>query len=180
MKSSIIAFVLISGPALAQTCPEAPDIHVPAEQVFARMQTAPDESTARALAHELWALWTRAPDKTAQALLDEGMARRAVNDLPAAAKAFEALVTYCPDFAEGYNQRAFVRFLSAKYDAALPDLESALALNPRHLAALAGKALTLIALGRHDEAQTALRAALKLNPWLAERHLLRAPKGTDL
>ena len=173
MKSSIVAFVLISGPALAQTCPEAPDIRVPTEQVFARMQTAPDESTARALAHELWALWTRAPDKTAQAL-------RAVNDLPAAAKAFEALVTYCPDFAEGYNQRAFVRFLSAKYDAALPDLESALALNPRHLAALAGKALTLIALGRHDEAQTALRAALKLNPWLAERHLLRAPKGADL
>jgi hypothetical protein len=37
---------------------------------------------------------------------------------------------------------------------------------------LAGKALTLHALGRNAEAVLALRAALDLNPWLGERHLL--------
>ena len=85
-----------------------------------------------------------------------------------------------PDFAEGWNQRAFAAFLAEDYAAALADLDVALGIMPDHVAALSGKALTLIGMGRNDEAQEVLRAAVKLNPWLGERALLVEPPGKDI
>ncbi|WP_367834162.1 tetratricopeptide repeat protein [Wenxinia marina] len=93
---------------------------------------------------------------------------------------FGRLVDYCPDYAEGYNQRAFAAFLVQDYEAALDDLDTALALNPDHVAALSGRALTLMGLGRMDEGQAALRAALALNPWLGERAMLIELPGEDI
>jgi len=87
--------------------------------------------------------------------------------------AFDRLIDYCPDYAEGYNQRAFVNFLREDFAAALVDLDLALERRPRHVAAMSGKALTLMGLGRHDEAQEILREAVKLNPWIPEAGLLQ-------
>ncbi|KKL65864.1 hypothetical protein LCGC14_2150700, partial [marine sediment metagenome] len=118
-------------------------------------------------------IWADAPDARAQELLDEGLARRGAFDLDGARVAFDALIAYCPSYAEGYNQRAFIAFMREDYAAALVDLDRALARLPLHVAALSGKALTLMGLGRDGEAQEVLRAALTLNPWLPERGLLR-------
>ncbi len=104
------------------------------------------------------------------------MARREAWDLLGALGELDKLVAYCPDYAEGYNQRAFVNFLRQDFGAALIDLDKALDLSPNHIAAMSGRALTLLGLKRLDEARTALTAALQLNPWLSERALL-APGG---
>ncbi|MEL7462256.1 MAG: tetratricopeptide repeat protein, partial [Pseudomonadota bacterium] len=94
--------------------------------------------------------------------------------------ALNRLVDYCPDYAEGYNQRAFAAFLQADYDAALADLDLALDRSPTHLGALSGKALTLMGMGRNDIAQDVLREALALNPWLPERRFLIERPGEKL
>ena len=135
---------------------------------------------ATALMDRLWRTWTDAPDAAAQALLDDGMARREAYDFLGARDIFDELVNYCPDYAEGYNQRAFVSFLRQDYAAALYDLDMALAILPDHVAALSGKALTLMGLQRMEEAQDVLRAAVALNPFLRERSMLVEPPGTDL
>jgi tetratricopeptide (TPR) repeat protein len=171
---------LVASPALADGCPTAPDHAAALEPLYEALQRAPDEMTARGISNQLWQLWDDAPDEASQQMLNEGMGARAVADYARARARFDALVGYCPFYAEGYNQRAFVSFLEGNYAAALPDLDQALALNPRHIGALSGKALTLLALGRDEEGQAVLRAALALNPWLSERHLLREPAGDDL
>jgi len=159
-------------PAGALACPAPPDHEAALDVLFDEVQDAETERAARLINNEMWELWADAPDDHAQDLLDEGMTRRASHDLDGAAAAFDALVEYCPDYAEGYNQRAFVNFIRQDYAAALPDLERALDLRPRHLGALTGHAMTLMALERPGEAAVVLRRALDLNPWLAERHLL--------
>jgi tetratricopeptide (TPR) repeat protein len=169
--------LLASTPALAE-CPAAPDISVRMDGLIAEARSAPDPDVARAVSGRMWAEWTRAPDARAQALLDEGMGRRAAFDLRGARAAFDALIDYCPDYAEGWNQRAFANYLAGQPAAALPDLDRALALRPRHVAALSGRGLTLIALGRVADGQDDIRAALELNPWLAERRFLALdPEG---
>lgn len=178
MKHAVLAF-LLAGPAAAGSCPEAPDHAAALTRLIAAVQAAPDAAAARPIASNMWALWTDAPDAYAQELLDEGMTRRAAFDHDGALDALDALVAYCPDFAEGYNQRAFVHFLRRDYAAALPDLERAMALAPRHIGALTGQALTLAALERNGEAALVLRAALKLNPWLSERRLLPLLEATE-
>lgn len=157
--------------AVADGCPAAPDHEAALGTLFSELDRVGSEGEAQILNNRLWALWTDAPDEPSQAMLDHGMRMRSSYNYLGALERFEALVNYCPFYAEGYNQRAFIRFLTEDYEAALPDLDRALDLNPRHVGALSGKALTLHALGRNAEALIALDAALDLNPWLAERHL---------
>lgn len=140
---------------------------------------------ARVISNQMWELWTDAPDEAAQELLDRGMQARSSFDFLGALEAFDRLVAYCPDYAEGYNQRAFVNYLREDFAAALVDLNLTIERSPQHVGALSGKALSLLALGRTDEARTALNAALALNPWLSERQLAGpggplAPIGQDL
>ncbi|MGB3555542.1 MAG: hypothetical protein WBA25_12980 [Jannaschia sp.] len=183
VRAILLPCVLVGSVASAE-CPAAPDISATMDDLIAGVQAAGNERDARVFSGQMWEQWVRAPDGRAQELLDEGMERRAVFDLPGAIRAFDALVDYCPDYAEGYNQRAFANFLDSDYAAALPDLDRTLALRPRHIAALAGRGLTLISMGRMEEGRAAIREAVTLNPWLTERHLLDLPDppggGVDL
>ena len=86
---------------------------------MAELKIAPDEETGRAIEDAIWRQWIKAPDSRAQDLLDRGMQRRDAYDFEAAEQLFDELVAYCPHYPEGYNQRAFIRFLRERYDAAL-------------------------------------------------------------
>jgi tetratricopeptide (TPR) repeat protein len=176
----IFVLTVVAGPALAETCPAAKDHSARQTDIFSQLKALPNPTGSRELSQELWTLWTDAPDAKAQTLLDEGMRKREGYDFLGARDTLDQLIEYCPDYAEGYNQRAFASFLRQDYDAALYDLNAALAILPTHVAALSGKALTLTGMGRTDEAQDVLRKALALNPWLAERSLLIEPEGEEI
>lgn len=176
---------LAAASARAEGCPPAPDHAAEVDRLYVDVQAAQSETQAREITNRMWELWTDAPDEAAQAVLDAGMERRRSYDYLGALQEFDRLIAYCPDYAEGYNQRAFVHFLRQDFRAALADLDRALELSPRHVAALSGRALTLMALDRMDEARLALAEALELNPWLPERGLAGpggplAPRGDDI
>lgn len=179
MKRLALALMMWPAAVLAD-CPPDPYQGPELDAVVARFPNAPDAGVALDLHNEMWRVLTDAPDQTAQDYLDAGIERLRMGDFPAARSAFDALVDYCPVYAEGYNQRAIISFLEGKYQDALPDIDSALGLLPHHLGALTGKAMTLIALGRTPEAQDILKEALALNPWLPERSLLKSPQGEEL
>ncbi len=176
----ILTLCLIAPPAFAETCPPAADHSVRLDEIVADLGRARGQGDARVLTEELWQLWTDAPDDRAQQLLDDGMSQRSRFDFLGARDTLDQLVEYCPDYAEGYNQRAFASYLGQDFAAALVDLDRALEIMPNHIAALSGKGLTLMGLGRHDEAQIVLREAVEMNPWLQERSLLVQPLGTDI
>lgn len=175
----IVLTFLMATPVVAE-CPAAPDHRDALASLIAKAQNVQSEAAARQLNSEMWLLWRDAPDARAQELLDRGIERREAYDFEAAAAALDELVAYCPEYAEGYNQRAFVQFLRADYANALEDLELALGLTPTHIGALSGKAMTLMGLGRMAAAQATLREALALNPWLPERSMLIKPAGEDI
>ncbi|MGO4915827.1 tetratricopeptide repeat protein [Pseudogemmobacter sp. W21_MBD1_M6] len=176
----IVFLLFLASPAFAQTCPVVTDQDPRKSELMSAVKDAPNEMEARALTNQLWEIWSKAPDAVAQEMLDRGMKHRAAYDFDAAIVAFDALIAYCPGYAEGYNQRAFVNFLRMDYPLAVGDLEKALELAPDHIAAMAGLALTLQGLGRTKAAQSALREALKLNPWLPERNMISKEPGVDL
>lgn len=176
----IILTLLLATSANADTCPPAPDHSAQMTKLIAQIQTAKDHTTARAITSQMWQLWRDAPDARAQSLLDRGIARREASDYTAAYAALDELVKYCPAYAEGHNQRAFVQFLRTDYASAIEDLDRALELSPSHFGAMSGKALSLIRLGRMDAAQIVLREAVSLNPWLAERAFLIEPPGEEI
>ena len=118
MKHLAILLAVLATPAVAD-CPPSRDITAEVDALLARIQAAPNERAARAYSNDLWLLWTAAPDDKAQALLDHGMARREGYDFNGAVTVLDELIAYCPDYAEGYNQKAFANFLRGEYEAAL-------------------------------------------------------------
>lgn len=176
----VMAWLSCVAGAAAQTCPPGRDFSQEHAILMRELKAAPDETTANRIADGVWRLWTTAPDAHAQDLLDRGMERREAYDFEEAESLFDALIAYCPAYGEGYNQRAFIRFLREKYDESLEDLDRALELVPDHFAALSGRGLVLLRQGRVELAQAALRAAVALHPWIRERGLLKTPSGIDL
>lgn len=181
----VCALALIAAPAFAETCPPVGDYSDELAGLRIAANAAADERAGRVVSDKMWEIWLRAPDERAQTALDRGMRQRGSYDFAGAYDSFDLLVEYCPVYAEGYNQRAFISYLREDYPAALVDLDEALELSPNHVAAQSGRALTLMQLGQITEARVQLEAALKNNPWLSERALLAkgaplAPKGEDI
>ncbi len=180
MKHLVFSLILVIVPTVVAACPNPPDHQSRLADLTYQLSRSPNPVAAQPLTQEIWTLWLDAPDALAQQLLDQGMFQREAMDFAAARATLDQLVQYCPTYAEGYNQRAFVSYLAQDFEAALVDLNRAIELVPNHIAALSGKGLTLMGLGRNAEADAAFRAALALNPWLAERRFLNQLPGTDI
>lgn len=167
-------------PAAGADCPPPLSYAEEKAALMELLRLSRDENAGLFLTRELDGLWAAAPDAEAQALLDRGVALRGEDRLDASEAAFDALIAYCPDFAEGYGQRARTRLQAGDAEGALADLDTATAMAPEHAAAWGAKAVTLMRLGRFQPAAEALDRALALNPWLPERRLLQAPPGVAM
>jgi tetratricopeptide (TPR) repeat protein len=181
----LFAFALLAGPVWADDCPDPADHEAEMNNLIAAARSAPSEAEGRTVSSKMWKVWLRAPNEQAQEVLDRGMRRRDSYDFAGAYKEFDRLAQYCPTYAEGFNQRAYVQFLQGNFAGALVDLDAALVLNPNHVAAQSGRALTLLQLERFDEARVQMLEALENNPWLSERALISTdaplgPKGEDI
>ncbi|WP_254694211.1 tetratricopeptide repeat protein [Sulfitobacter sp. SK012] len=155
------------------------------QQLFEKARTAPDFRVGRTVSQEMWKVWLEAPDEAAQEVLDRGMRKRDSYDFIGALADFSRLAEYCPAYAEGFNQRAYIHFLTENYAQALEDLDIALSLQPDHVAAQSGRGLTLLKLGRIEEARKQMLIAVENNPWLSEATLLAkgaplGPVGEDI
>ncbi|MGX9856320.1 tetratricopeptide repeat protein [Limimaricola variabilis] len=179
IRAAAMVLCLATAPAAARDCPPPPDHGEERAQLTERLARAPDPGTAQRLMDRLWELWRDAPDAAAQDLLDRSISHRLGGQDEAALQLLDQLVAECPDYAEGWNQRAYMHYLRGDYAAALADIDATLERMPDHVGALSGRALALWELGRETEARRALDTALALNPWLPERSLIEAP-GTDI
>ena len=166
----------LAGPAIAQGTPATAQY----ETLLSALSHAKTQTEAERLAGEIWHIWLMAPDEAAQAVLDAAMERRHAGDYLGALKELDRLVEAYPDYAEGWNQRATIRFLRGELDASLADVAEVLKREPRHFGALSGKAMILYQQGKIPLAQIAVREALKHHPFLRERAILNEAPGTDL
>ena len=75
------------------------------------------------------------------------------------------MVALAPDYAEGWNRRAYIHYTQNDIERALGDLRRALALDPNHFKALDGLIHILKDIGRKKEALQAGRQLLDVNPY---------------
>lgn len=173
-----LSLSLAAGSAFGDTCTPAPSRASERTELLNNLAQSPSEMAGQSAANALWEFWMKAPDKKAQTMLEDGMARRNQASYVDAEEILDTLVAYCPTYAEGWNQRAFVRYLQADFEGSLEDIEKTLALEPDHFGALSGKALALMGLGRPGLAKLAMVRANQVHPWLRERSILG--EGEDI
>ena len=101
-------------------------------------------------------------------------------DLAGAVAILDELIALTPDWAEGWSQRAAVRFMQGDFEGSLADIEETLQREPRHFGSLAGMAIILMQQGRVEQAQATLRQAVGIHPFLRERGLIVEAPGEDI
>jgi tetratricopeptide (TPR) repeat protein len=140
--------------------------------LFAALAAARSDAEAREIEERLWTFWRSFADDESRQLLEQSREAQLRFDYAEALIYNKEVVKHAPQFAEGWNQLGYVYFLAGQYDASLDAIEHVLALEPMHYAALAGKGIILYYAGKVEEAQTPLKRALAIDPWLKERNLI--------
>jgi tetratricopeptide (TPR) repeat protein len=134
-------------------------------ELYERLKSADSLREARALEAAIWQIWMETDDDDAGLLFRRGLEAMA-NDAPDDALLYFSEVTRrAPDFAEGWNKRATVRFIMGDFHGSVEDVEHTLALEPNHFGALSGLGLINLALGRDAAALKAFEACMKVNPF---------------
>lgn len=163
-------FVAFAPPASAASV----DTEALRARLFERLAAAGSEEEGRRTEEAIWRMWVDHPDPQVRETLALGMRQRDSYEWDRAIETFSQVILADPQYAEGWNQRAFIHFLKEDLDAALADLNRTLELEPRHFGALSGKAMILMRTDRFDEGQQILRQAVALHPYLKERGMLVA------
>jgi tetratricopeptide (TPR) repeat protein len=85
-------------------------------------------------------------------------------DLHRAIATFTRIIGLKPGFAEGWNKRATLYFLSGEYGKSLADCAQVIKRNPHHFGALAGYGQIYLRLEDYTRARDYFRRALEVNP----------------
>lgn len=141
------------------------------DQLFVRLARAPDQATAQKIDRQIWSIWTSPSDPDLAARMLDVFEARSTRGPLKAIELLDVLVEDHPEYAEAWNQRATLYFMTGNYEASLADCEKVLALEPRHFGALSGQAIIHLQMGRRDLALKSMAAALAVHPFLNEAGL---------
>lgn len=133
------------------------------DELFLRLAD-PELRNWEQVENEIWVIWSRSGSDSADLLLERGRQAMSEENALAAIDHFSALIDHAPNFAEGYNARATAYFQAGLLGLSLRDIESTLALNPRHFGAMTGLAMILEEVGDTRRALDAYRMVNAIHP----------------
>ncbi|WP_374651586.1 tetratricopeptide repeat protein [Dongia sp.] len=153
---------LLLGLGSAVAAADQKDPRLPA--LFQRLHDADNAQIARLTEFMIWQIWSESGTPELDRMMEEGEAAMETQDYAAAIGIFSEIVAARPDFAEGWNRRATVYYLSGDYNASLADIEKVLELEPRHFGAISGLGVVNLARAHDEAARDAFERVLSLYP----------------
>jgi tetratricopeptide (TPR) repeat protein len=134
------------------------------EFLFEALKAAPDADSAKLVEGRIWALWLASGSDTTDLLMSRVKSAMDNKDNALAIKLLDAVTRLKPDYVEGWNRRATLRFAEKDYGGALADIQQVLGREPRHFGALSGLGVIMQEFGEDKLALEAFRRALAVNP----------------
>jgi tetratricopeptide (TPR) repeat protein len=147
--------------------PDTPEIRTEIlKDLYTHLAAAKDADTAAAIAGQIERIWFVSGSDTVDLLMQRALKALAEGKLALALDLFTAVTKLQPDYAEGWNRRAFVYYRMEDVERSLGDLRRALALEPKHYKALEGLANILRQEGSKKNALEAMRKLTEIHPHL--------------
>ena len=141
------------------------DAELRLDELFSQLREA-DVEDFYDIEWEIIEIWTHSGSASMDLLLERGQIAMEDQDYPKALEHLSALIDHAPEFAEGWNARATVYYLTDEYALSISDIQQTLILNPRHFGALNGLGLIFEELGNLKGAYKAYTMARELHPFL--------------
>lgn len=141
--------------------------------LFDELKEAASSGEAYTIEQRIWRIWTNSGDMNVDTLMAKGIVAMARENFDEARNAFDEIVRRAPEFAEGWNKRATLNYLTGDFKASVADVEQTLMLEPRHFGALSGLGLISLAIGEDERALEAFEAVLAIHPRMsvADSHI---------
>ncbi|MEC9468464.1 MAG: tetratricopeptide repeat protein [Pseudomonadota bacterium] len=136
------------------------------DELFANLAKSDNPKEAERLSREIQMLWMDSGSDTVDVLMSRAGKAIQADDHALALDLLDTVVILKPTYAEGWNRRATVHYMTEDFGKSLVDIERTLALEPRHWGALSGLAIIQRRLGFESEALATFRRALEVNPSL--------------
>jgi len=112
----------------------------------------------------IWHIWSRSGDPEIDALYQQGIHQMQAANLDDALTTFNEIIRRKPSFAEGWNKRATILYMTGEHRQSLKDCDEVLKRNPKHFGALSGAGQIHLQLGHPELALDFFRRALAVNP----------------
>ena len=136
------------------------------DALFAELKRAPSSEAAQRTVDKIQAEWAESGSATVDLML-LWASQAVTGDRNAAAFDFlDQAILLKPDFAEAWNRRATLNYITSDYGKSLADIERTLQLEPRHFGALMGLGAILEATDRKRQALEAYLRVLDISPTL--------------
>ena len=134
------------------------------DELFKQLAAASDADEAKTIAASIQLVWLRSGSDTADLLMTRAVTALAAGQTSLALDLLDHIVEIAPNWAEGWNKRATVRFLVNDDDGSMSDIDRTLQLEPRHFGALGGLAAILQRSGNDKRALQVLRRVVAIYP----------------
>jgi len=134
------------------------------DNLYALLATAPDEAAAKKIQEALQQVWLTSGSDTVDLLMIRALKSQKAKKDAVALQILDSVVDLAPDYAEGWNRRAYVYYTRRDYRAAAGDLRRTLALDPKHYRALSGLGTVLSESGDDAGALKVYQRLLDINP----------------
>ncbi len=113
-------------------------------------------------------VWERSGDRMIDALYKRGVEQMNSGDTNTAIETFSLIISKKPDFAEGWNKRATLYYMTGDYEKSLHDCDEVLKRNPLHFGVLSGYGLIYMQRDQPERALEYFKRALAINPNLED------------
>lgn len=172
MRWFVLALMIVFGAgfgavAHAQDSDEDVAVDRPAatlDQLFTDLSHQTREAAAGRIARQIWSNWSDSGSDTINLLME--WAAKAIREkkYPLAEDLLTQVTVLAPEFAEGWNRRATLYFVTDDYGRSLRDIERTLQLEPRHFGALSGLGVILTRSGSDRKALETWYKVLAIYP----------------
>jgi tetratricopeptide (TPR) repeat protein len=123
-----------------------------------------DDGVREIAERAIWVLWSRSGNPRVDTLFLQGIDQMSAGQFQEGIATFSRVIELAPAFAEGWNKRATLYFLSGDLQRSLRDCDEVMKRNPNHFGALAGYGQIYMQLGDYGQALAYFRRALAINP----------------
>jgi tetratricopeptide (TPR) repeat protein len=133
--------------------------------LYAHLAAADSAETAKKVQSTIERLWGHSGSDTVALLMQRAAKALGTKNNDLALKFMDYVVLLAPDYAEGFNRRAFIHFSRNDMASAVGDLRRALALEPNHFKALDGLAQIWRQTGNAKGALSVVKQLLEVHPY---------------
>jgi len=134
------------------------------DALFDTLKTSEINSELQETEVNIWAIWFESGRDEVDRLMEKAGEAMQSGQLPQAEEIYSRVVKLAPEFSEGWNRRATVRYYRQDYEGSIEDIRQTLTLEPRHFGAIWGLGMIL---GRDRDfsgAITAFERLLEIKP----------------